>query len=172
MSDDELYGNYLEALRALGTAPDRQREALRKAVADAAAVTDRSRTQLAGQQRNFDRAGKDVQEAERLLAELRSMLGLRPAAPPAPARSVGDPPQLAEVRGKIGDIARWAEEARPVAESLLRTKQRLANRPQPAQPAIPAAAGPAPPRPRPPVGALLVGVALVVIVIVVVLIAH
>lgn len=135
MSSDELYRNYVEALSALSAVEARHREALRKAVEAAAAAESRAKTEMADQQRMYDRAGRDALEAERLLTELRLMLGHARGEQPAPTPSAGAPPQLVQIRSQISDVAQWATESTSTAESLLRTRARLAKVERPSAPA-------------------------------------
>ena len=76
LTDSKLYENYIEAVTALSTIEHRQREALRKAVETATSAEGEAKTHVANQQRMYDRALRDALDAERLLAELRSMLGV------------------------------------------------------------------------------------------------
>lgn len=174
MSSNDLFDSYVEALNALSSVESHRRDALRRAVETASATKDRAKTQMADQQRMYDRAGKDVQDAERLLAELRSMLGMTRPVVTAPNPHERTPPQLVEIRAHIGAVAQWATETRSVAESLLRTKARLANAPKPVVPARAPAAVVQAPRPKKiPVGVIAIIVTLIIVVIVAVaLITH
>jgi hypothetical protein len=139
LASEELFANYAEALAALSTVEARHREALRKAVEASAATENQAKSEMANQQRMYDRAGKDAIEAERHLAELRTMLGIRRDTLPGSSPSAGMPPPLAQIRAHIGEISQWATESVSTAESLLRTRERLrrAPRPTPPPPALP-----------------------------------
>lgn len=170
MSSDDRFGGYVEALSALSTVEQRQREALRKAIESAAATEDEAKAQLADQQRMYDRAGQDAQDAERLLADLRSMMGLTPAATTAPTPQVGTPPHLVQIRGQIREVAQWATETKPTVESLLRTRDRLARAPVQAAPApAPAPVVPAAPPKKRPVAVIAAAAALLLMLILVIL---
>jgi hypothetical protein len=174
LTSDDRFTAYVEALNALSTVEPRQRDALRRAIESAAAAEDEAKAQLADQQRMYDRAGQDAQDAERLLADLRSMLGLTPAAAAGPTPEAGIPPQLVEIRGQIREVAQWATDTKPTVESLLRTRARLARAPTPVQsaPALAPVVPPAPPKKR-SVGVIAAVAAIILIaVIVVVVIAR
>lgn len=132
MSNDEPYDNYVEALSALSAVENRQRDALRKAVEASTAAENRAKSLLADQQRMYDRARQDALDAERLLAGLRSMLGLPREANAASSPRPGTPPRLVQIRAEIREIAQWATESTSTAESLLRTRERLTSAPKPA----------------------------------------
>lgn len=173
MSSPDRFDSYVEALNALSTVEHRHRDALRKAVESAAAAEDRAKAQRADQQRMYDRAGQDARDAERLLAELRSMLGLPPPTA-APTPQAGGSPQLMQIRGQIRDVAQWATATKPTVESLLRTRDRLAKAPPAVQPApTPSPIEPSTPPKKRSIGITVVIAALIVIAIVVILfIAH
>lgn len=134
MADMDEFGRYVEALNALCMVEDRQRQALRRAVEASTATRQQARAQMADQQRMYDRAGKEVRRAESLLDELRNMLG-QPRPPSTTATpQAGMPPPFVEVRASIHDVTSWAEQTKPVVESLLRTRARLANSPKPVVP--------------------------------------
>lgn len=146
MTDTSEFPQYVEALTALVTVDDRRRAALRKAVEGAAATEDQERARIAGQQRMYARAGRDLDEAERALKELRSIGGFPVSSPPA--AGVVDPadaPSLATIRNSIAEITTWTVDTKPVLESLLRSRDRLvqAQARLPAPPPIP------PPQPLP-----------------------
>jgi len=167
----DLFATYAEALGTLGSVEARQRDALRKAVESAATAEAKAKQQLSDQQRMYDRAGRDAQAAERRLAQLRSLLGVAASPLVAAAAHDGEPPSLAQIRGQVRDVEQWAEEARRTAESLLRTRERLAKAPKPAPPpAAPVPSSP-PARSGPPVGSIAAVVVLVAIAILVVLVA-
>jgi hypothetical protein len=176
LSESDLFGSYVEALNALGTVENRQRDALRKAVEGATAIKERAKAQMAEQQRMYDQAGKDANDAERLLADLRSMLGLAQAVTAAATPQAGTPPQLVQIRGEVLHVADWATETRSTAESLLRTRERLvkaAELVEPNPPPAPAQVAKAASPRRPRVEVIAAIALLVAIVIVVVaLIAH
>ena len=94
MPDPDSFSSYAEALGALSTVENRQREALRKAVESSAATETQAKAQLADQQRIYDRAARDARHAEDLLADLRTMLGLPQAPRAAPRPAAGMPPPL------------------------------------------------------------------------------
>ena len=79
---------------------------------------------MATQQRMYDAAGTAADDADRLLGELGATLGL-PKRTTVPTQRAGTPPPLVEIRSHIGEVARWAADSKPVAESLLRSKVRL-----------------------------------------------
>jgi hypothetical protein len=175
LSDSDLFSRYVEALSALSSVESLQRDALRKAVESANAVETQAKTQMADQQRMYDRTSRDAHDTERLLAELRSMLGTAATPPIALTPPTGTPPQLVQIRGQIRDVAQWATDTKPTVESLLRTRDRLAKTPQPVLPTP--APKPTPVVPAPPkklaVGVIAAIAALVIIVvIVIVLTAH
>ena len=163
MPSQSRYAEYTEALSALSSVDSLQREALRKAVEDATAAEEQARTAMAAQQRMYDRAGKDADEANRLLDEVRTMLAA-PRSTIAPGPRAGDTPPLAELRGVIAEVTRWAAETKPVVESLLRSRSRLTHAGVPTQPRSTA---PAPRRRRP----IAIGGAVAAIVIAAVIVA-
>ncbi|WP_250281899.1 hypothetical protein [Frankia sp. CiP1_Cm_nod2] len=178
MADNDLFAQYAEALNTLGSVDNRRRDALRRAVETATAAENKARTRRADQQRMYDRAAKDADDADRLLSDLRCVLGLPDAVvsagtPRSGTPRPGTPPRLVEIRGQIREVAQWATEARPVAESLLRTQARLARAaPAPAKPAPPRVATPPASR-GVPGGVIAAVVALVILVVVtVVLLAR
>lgn len=124
MHSSVSYGESVEALTVLETVDGLQREALRKAVHEAGAAQQQARTAVAAQQRMYDRASREADEAERLLSELRVALGL--ASPAVTPRAGGTSLPLAAIRGSISEVARWAADAKPVVDSLLRTSARFA----------------------------------------------
>lgn len=136
MTDATAFAQYVEALTVLATVDDRRCAALRKAVEDAAATESQAKAAIADQQRMYVRAARDIDDAERALVELRSVGGFPsepvPAAEPASHES---PPSLATIRGTVAEVAMWVAETRPVLESLLRSRDRLA-RAQPQAPPV------------------------------------
>lgn len=124
MPDQSLYSEYVEALSALSSVDNLQRGALRKAVEGASTEEQRARTAMATQQRMYDQAGREADHAEHLLDELRATLGVPKATTDANPEA-GTPEPLLEIRSRITDVARWVAEIRPVADSLLRSRNRL-----------------------------------------------
>lgn len=135
MTETDPFGEYAEALSALATVEERERGALRKAVETAGAAGDQAKTRISDQQRMYDRAAREVAEVDQLLVELHEMLGVSRAGADPPSQPTGPPPALSELRSRIDAVARWAAESKPIAESLLRTRARLARSPEPAAPA-------------------------------------
>lgn len=125
----ETYDRYIEALSALATVDARQSQALRKAVEASNAAEAQLAHQHAEQQRMYDKAAKDADEAAQSLEDLRALLGLPPWSQPAQTPHSGTPPTLVALRAQIREVAAWARESKPVAESLLRTKARITAQP-------------------------------------------
>lgn len=174
MPDDTAFDVYAEALRALDSMDSRQRDAVRRSVEAVAEAKNAAKKRLADQQRMFDRAAADAGDAERLLLALHATLGVSPrSSAPTPTTQSGTAPTLVEVRAQIRDVAQWASDTKPIAESLLRTRARLekaSKRSQAVQPAAPPT--PVPAAPKRSIGVPLVIAALIVVTIVVILITH
>jgi hypothetical protein len=132
---DEDFDHFVEALAALATIDKRHRDALRRAVELSAESEELARVQVADQQRMYDQAERDALGAQRLLAELRSVLGLSEAVDPTETPLSGNPPQLVQIRAEIRDVAQWTEGSMITAESLIRTRERLRKAPPTAPPA-------------------------------------
>lgn len=172
MADADPFDQYVEALSGLATVDGRRRDALRKAVESAGAAGDQAKARTDAQQRMYDRAAKDAADADRVLEELREMLGTPRVEAVSPSAPADPPPTLAELRARIDEVARWAADKKPVAESLLRTKARLAAVPEPTAPPPPAPRPPAPAREVPTVAIVAAVIFVVVLIVVIALIAH
>lgn len=169
LTDTDGFGTYVEAVNALSVLENRQREALRKAVETSTATQAKAKEQMADQQRMYNRAGQEIRHAEGLLVEMRTMLGLPGTSSAKPTPQAGTPLQLVEVLSKVRDVVSWAEESKPVAESLLRTKARLASVPKPVGPSTPSVE--ASPERKLPVGLIVAALVLIVIGVVIVIVA-
>lgn len=171
MRSEDLFSNYVEALVALHSLDRRQRDALRNAIERSAKAQEQVKTTVADQQRMYDRVARDADAAGLALDRLRAALGASAANGPASSPRPNLEPSLKDIRRQIHQVAEWAAENRPVAESLLRTKARLAEAARPRVAPSPTPVGPNPARrPRMVPTALVVAV-LVVIVLVAVVIA-
>jgi hypothetical protein len=175
LADDE-FSQYVEALNALSSVHNRQRDALRKATEAAGAVQNRARAALADQQRMYDKAGRDAADAERALGELAKVLRV-PVPTPGPIPAAGTPRQLVELRSAVGAVAAWATESKTLAESLVRTRTRLEQAPKPIESRSTPAAAPGPLSEAPPVrsavlpvviAAVIAAVLIVVILVIVI----
>ncbi len=136
MPNDEKFRTYVEALTELSDLDNKHRSALRCAVEASAAADDRAKARLADQQRMYDRAKRDALDAERALTGVRSMLNLPQGAAPTGTPVARAVRPLAQIRAEIAEVARWASESKLTAESLMRTRERLAKAPKPAEPKL------------------------------------
>lgn len=171
MTNTPEFSQYVEALTVLATVNDRRRDALRKAVESAAAAESQAKSKIVDQQRMYARAARDIDAAERALAELRSVGGFPSGPVPTAERaSLANAPPLATIRGTVAEVATWATDIKPVLASLLRSRDRLAQ--TPAQ--SPVNLVPPPASKQRAMGPIWAagGVAAVVIVIIIVLVAS
>lgn len=166
MSELDPYAPYADALRALSSAEDRRRAALRKAVEAAGDAAVKAETRMADQQRVYDRANRDATAAEGHLAEVSSILGPPPSPTTSPVRPSETTRSLDEIRGQIAEVSQWAVGTKPVVESLMRTRARR----EPSAPA-PASRERQPPRGR-LIAAIAAAAAFILVLIVVVLVSR
>ena len=131
MSSEDPFEQYVEALKAVTTVEDRQRTALRKAVESSAAAEAEAKAQMADQGRLYDNARRQATDAEGRLAELRTTLGITQEASKAADSPAGRAPTLIQVRSQIDEVNAWATDGLATAESLLRTRARIAAKPVP-----------------------------------------
>lgn len=170
LTDGEAFSQYREAMSALLAVDERKREALRNAVRTASAAEAEVKSSLAAQQRMYDRAAADADQAQRLLSEVANLLGIHDDFTGALAPQASRPPALIELRNRIHEVYKWADEAKPAAESLLRSRGRLSRRIAAVEPPPVRRPGSAARR-SPAVAAAIVGV-LIVVVIVIVVASH
>ena len=134
MPNDEHFRIYIEALTELSDLDQKHRSALRSAVDASSAAERRAKERTADQQRMYDRAKRDAQEAEQALVAVKSSLNLAHSEAPTGAHGGSSVRALARIRAEISEVDRWARESKSTAESLIRTRERLSNAPEPAKP--------------------------------------
>jgi len=125
LSNDAVYEQYAEALAALQTVDARRKAALRAAVESASQAENEAKSQMANQQRMYNRAGTELLETERTFSELQSLLGAPIGVAQTQSQDARSAPQLAEIRATVLELADWAGEAKSDTESLQRTLSRL-----------------------------------------------
>ncbi|SEQ08345.1 hypothetical protein SAMN05421756_102434 [Microlunatus flavus] len=120
----------------------------------------------------YGRSAQEAKDVERQLAELRTLLGLPPEPADDSVSEAQAPTSLVEIRGQIRDVAQWATDASSTAESLLRSRARLATAPPPAVFAPLPAPLPAPRAKSRLVIWLVAATAVLVVIVVLTVLAH
>lgn len=161
------YSQYAEALAVLSSIDQRRRDALRKAVESAAAEENEVKSRIADQQRMYVRTGRDIDDVQKALAEISALFGGQPASSPTlRPQETAEVLPLATIRSTVAEITSWTAETRPLLDSLLRSRDRVAQAPRPPDPQLVASPAPPAPKSRPAWGVWLWGGLAVVAVVV------